>query len=258
MPLMSYEEYKKNKHPTPYWFSVQFGTRFLYYFGEEHSYDPSNIQWIEEKKIWLEFIKRSKLSKRIVFVEGGRRPVEQTQTDSILNHGGMGFITFLAHKEKISTFSPEPDSRWSRQLLQKQFSRKHIQYYYFARTVHQWSRKQNPKPRFEEYINEYLMQDKYESKWNGFDFSLENMKKIHKDIFGEDFNHSNTEFFAAIVTPVDLTTVINKVARANSKIRNEYIVQEIQKYIIEGYSIFVQYGCSHAVIQEPLIRSLKL
>lgn len=256
MPLMTYDEYQKTEHETPYAISLKSSSNFLYYFGERHSFNPKDEQWIEAKKIWLDFLKQTENTKRIVFIEGGKRPHEIDEEQSILKHGGMGLATYLAQQSKIDTYSPEPDEKYERGELGKEFSREQIQYYYFARVVHQWGRKQNPKPNFEDYITHYLEGDKKESGWSDFDFSLVNMTKIHNDIFQTVFNQNDADFFKSIVSPVVLKTMVNKVSRASSEIRDKFIVKEIQKYITKGYSIFAQYGCSHVVMQEPLIREI--
>ena len=46
------------------------------------------------------------------------------------------------------------------------------------------------------------------------------------------------------------------VLRAISFKREDYIVGEILRYIENGYSIFVEYGESHLVVQEPLLREI--
>lgn len=256
MPLMSYDEYHKIRHNIPYKLLLKSGSNSLYYFGERHSFDPKNEQWIEEKEFWQDFLKNTTNQKRIIFTEGGIRPVEESEEQSILKHGGMGLATYLASQENIDTYSPEPSEKYERNELEKNFSKEEIQYYYFARIVYQWGLKEEPKPDFEEYVKTYLDSDKKESGWYDFDFSLESMKKIHNKLFNTPFNEKDTDFFYNIINPVVLKTVVNKVSRMSSDIRDRYIVSEIKKYISEGYSIFAQYGCSHVVIQEPLLREL--
>ncbi len=140
--------------------------------------------------------------------------------------------------------------------LEKQFSREEIEYYYFARIVHQWGKRLDPKPEFNKYIIQFLERDRKQSGWNDFDFSLENLKTIHKKLFNTEFDLSNLNFFRELVTPVELKTVINKVSRASGDIREAHIIKEIYKYWKDEYSIFIEYGSGHAVIQEPLLKEM--
>lgn len=253
MSLMTYEEYSKTQHKTPYTVVIQSGINFLYYFGERHSFNPNDEQWVEEKKFWKDFLDKTKDTKRIVFIEGGKRSYEENEKQSIITNGGMGLATYLAKQEGIETYSPEPNEKYERNELEKKFSKEEIEYYYFARVVHQWGLTQEPKPDFQEYINRYLLGDKKESGWTDFDFSLEAMKKIHSNLFQTRFDENDTDFFYGIVNPVVPKTIINRVSALSSDIRDRYIVGEIKRYISDGYSIFAQYGCSHVVMQEPLL-----
>lgn len=253
MPLMTYEEYSTIKRSTPYTFSV---SNVLYYFGERHSFDPIDEQWGSEKVFWQSFLEATQGHKRIVFVEGRKRPVSESEEQGILRDGGMGFITYLAHQEGVDTHCPEPNRSQERQDLLKQFSREESQYYYFARVVGQWNRNKEPKPDFEEYMNRFLENDRIDTGWTNFDFSIEHMKEIHKVLFHTDFDMNDLEFFHTICNPTKTSTVINRVARASANMRDTHIVQEIQKYIADGYSVYVQFGGTHAVIQEPLIREV--
>lgn len=256
MPILTYEEYSKIRHNIPYTLSLKSGENFLHYFGERHLFNPLDPQWDELKTFWNDFLDKTKGQKRIVFTEGGIRPVEASEEQAIVKHGGMGLATFLANQEKISTHSPEPDEKYERLELEKSFSKDIIQYYYFARVVLQWSKKNEPKPNFIEYINRYLASDKRESGWDTYDFSLDNMKKIHKELFNQDFNEHDAQFFYDVSNPVVIKSVVNEVSAASSIIRDEYMISEIQSFIRKGYSIFAECGCSHVVMQEPELREL--
>ena len=252
--IMSHTEYRRVRREGPYKLKLQFGDKWLYYFGEKHSFDPKDKQWGIAEVFWIEFLKSTKNSKRIVFVEGGTRPKEATKEISITKHGGMGLATWLAAQESIETFSPEPDRKYERQELEKQFGRDEIQYYYFARTISQWNRMNNPKPDFNRYITWFLKDDEKNSGWTGYDFSLDHMKEIHKKNFNSDFNGNDGSFFYSVSNPLDENHITNKVARLTSQLRDKYIVGQIQKYLRGGYSVFSQYGFSHVVMQEPVDR----
>ena len=254
--LLTQEEYSKIKHKTPYVYKIQKEKRFLYYFGEKHSFDPNDAQWARAKEFWFDFVKKTENQKRIAFVEAGRPSVEKTEEKAILEAGGTGLIIFLASQLNIEVYCPEPNRTHEMQELERQFSREEIEYYYFARIVYQWGKIPDPKPNFEEYIIRFLERDKKMSGWDDFDFSFENLKLIHKQLFKIEFGLNDSNFFKDLVTPVELKTVINKVSRASGEIRNEYIVKEIQKYWDNKFSIFIEYGAGHAVIQEPLLKEV--
>jgi hypothetical protein len=102
----------------------------------------------------------------------------------------------------------------------------------------------------------YAKMDKEVSEWEDFDFSLEAMKKVHVEFFGIPFDQHDGRFFYNLIDPTQHKTIFNKISRIASEIRDRYIVREIEKYVQDGYSVFVQYGATHAVMQEPLLREV--
>lgn len=257
--LITFEEYSKIKHDTPYFYNVSSSDgQKLYYFGERHSRDPLDTEWMQAKNFWLEFLKNTHNQKRIVFVERNKPPLMKTKEEAIFKYGGPGFITFLASQCNIDMHCPEPERAYEINELVKQFLKEEIAYFYFARSINGWNRMKEPKPEFEKYISQLLKKNETESGWSDFDFSIENMKNIHKKLFGNEFNENDLDFFKDVISPVKSETKINEIARLCSNLRNEHIVKEIQKYWNIGYSIYIHYGVGHAVMQKPVIESFIL
>ena len=253
--LIDYDEYKKLNRPTPYFFIVKGQKQVLYYFGARHSYIPTDKQFSALKKFWNKFLNETKKQNCIVFVEGGKRPIAENEKAAIENSGEAGFITFLAVENHTETLTPEPDQKWEREELLKKFSKEEVEYYYFARTVDQWHRR-NQKPDFEIYIQPFLERDQRISQWLNFDFSLDKMRLIHKSLFRTDFNKLDNQFFAKIVNPMLTVSIINNVAKNSGKLREIEILREVERFWNNGKNIFIVYGQTHAVIQEPVIKTL--
>ena len=53
--LTNYDQYKRLKRPTPYFFIIRNKRQVLYYFGAKHSYDPSHEQFLTLKNFWKDF-----------------------------------------------------------------------------------------------------------------------------------------------------------------------------------------------------------
>lgn len=250
--LYSYDEWKAVYKKIPYFFTIEKNGQYLYYFGANHSHDPKNEQFPVLKEFWKDFLGKTGGKDAVVFVEGGLRKVAENDEIAIKNDSESGFITFLANIAHVSVHCPEPNKTEERGGLLKKFSKEEVQYYYFARVAHAWHRR-DPKPNFEEYVSHYLKEDRADSGWEDFDFSLEHMKLIHKNLFGADFEN-NEQFSFQNINPTVENSVINKVARACSTHRNVYVVAEILKFWKEGKHIFVVFGGAHAILQEPALR----
>lgn len=254
MRIMSYEEYAKVEHGSPYILKLKRKNGSLYYFGEKHSFDPNFEQWKDAKGLWAEFLADPSL-KKIALVEGGVRTARATEADSVIADGGMGLVAYLAAQAGIETASPEPEDRVERTGLEKEFSRDEIQYYYFARMVHQWLRKAEPRPDFDVYLTRSLEADRRTSGWADYDFSLSHMYAVHKRLFGAPFSLNDKGLFYETTNPVnEKRNRINDVSKRSGELRDEHVVNVIADYLEKGYSVYAQYGHSHVVMQEPWLR----
>lgn len=251
---MPYKEYCVLEHETPYIFHIQKKGQHLFYFGATHTFDSKDPLYKKIVTSWKDFLRLTYKDNCIVLIEGGERIVAKTKEQAIRDDGEMGYVTYLANEEDIKTLSPEPPPQYRYNKLLEEFSKKEIAYYDFVLTCHQWNRYKE-KPDFEEYATRFLESDRRKSGWKRFDFSLKNMLKIHAEIFGTTFNKNDKRFFSDILNPLSSKSVINKISLfEDSGLRDEYIVAEIEKYWKRGMNIFIIYGVSHAVRQEPVIR----
>lgn len=251
--LMTYPEYCSNKNTSPYVFTINKHDQVLHYFGARHSFDPSHSQFLKLKKCWQSFLEQTKNKPRIVLVETrvdeniGRYKSENLV---VYDKCESGFIQYLANKEKITVDCPEPSSKLITDLLLNNFAQQEVQYLYFARIAYQWNQLLI-KPVFEDYISRFLAQDVRRHNWNG---SLGNIKLIHRKLFNTAFNPRNKNFFYNITNPTHTKTIINQVSQRCSILRDVGIVNSIAQYWRMGVNIFVVYGSTHAVMQEPALQ----
>lgn len=253
--LMSWDVYNKTEHPAPYTFHIEKNNQHLFYFGSRHLYDPKHQQFDEIRNMWKRFLNKTDGSERIVMVEGGNRPVLETEIEAIQQGGEMHFVAYLAKHDDVLVMSPEPSDRERFQvLLQAGFSKEEIAYHEFARVCYQWNQIEE-KVDFKLYVNKFLQADARESGWDDFDFTIEHMVEIHKVIFNVEFDITDTQFFYDIINPTTEKSVINAISRwDDDEFRDFHILEEIEKAWNEGKSLFVIYGSSHAVRHEPVIR----
>lgn len=101
-----------------------------------------------------------------------------------------------------------------------------------------------------------MEKDKRESEWNDFDFSIENLYKIHTTLLNTPFNPSDRKFFYDIINPAQKNTVINQISQDEDVVRGTAIVKGIIGEWEKGKSIFVVYGSRHSTIQEQALKTL--
>ncbi len=255
---MGFDEYNKlDRHPVPYTYSIQKGDQFLYYFGANHSCDPNDPQYSILRTFWAEFLEKTKKQNCVVFVEGGKRKVYNSELEALECGAEANFITYHANKEGIETFSPEPPEKYRFEELLKKFTKEEIIYYEFARMAYQWNRHITKKYTFREYLKRSLARDKENSGWSDFDFSIEHMITLQKQWFDKDFNENDANFFVSVINPTKTTSRINELSRYEDDVfRDAHILKQIEKFWNEGKNLFVVYGESHAVRHERAVKSL--
>ena len=247
--------YNRTETSVPYNFQIKKSGKLLYYFGANHSHNPKDEQYPLLKKYWKEFRSKTDPQNSVVIIEGGLRQVLNTEQEAIKRGAEADFITRLASKQKYNIVCPEPGRQMEMKRLLSKYSKEQIQYYYFARVVNQWGNLTDP-PKFEDYVEGFLIADREESGWKDFDFSLNNMKKIHKSIFSGIFNKHHTTFFYSIINPAFRSTVINAYSQDKGCIRDAFIVKNILNEWNKGSNLFIVFGCTHAVMQESALRNL--
>lgn len=254
---MDYDEYAQLESvSSPKMFEVTNGKQYLYYYGASHVNDPEHPMLPHIEEYWSKFLSVvDDKSTAVAVNEGGLRNPEGDRDTMIKRDGEGGLITYLATKENIEIISPEPNRMDVDKELLKEFSKDEIQCYYFVRVVNQYLQSK-PEKSFEDYIKKILEVDKKESDWSDFDFSLENMKRIHTQIFGNEFNLEEQGFFYTVINPSRKDTVINAIARASSGYRDMFIIEKIIEKWGEGKSLFVVYGFSHGYRQEKALKTL--
>jgi hypothetical protein len=210
------------------------------------------------KEFWKDFLTHADKQKAVVFVEGGKRPVSTSEAEAIANGSEAHFITYLAAQEQIDTFCPEPPEKFRFDELHKKFTKEEIVYYEFARMTYQWNRHHGNKPDFREYVGGSLERDQKNSGWSDFDFSIDHMIELEKQMFNRPADEHDMQFYYDVINPTTTFSRINELSRfEDSGLRDTCILRHIENYWNAGKHLFIVYGSAHAVIQEPAIRHLE-
>lgn len=250
-------EFYKHQYRIPHKYIIKNGQQNLYYFGSKHSFNPEDPQFEDIRNFFNDFVGSTPKENSIVLVEGGERPVASNEKQAIIDGAEMSFVTFLADKANRLVSSPEIPATKRFEILSEHFPKEEIAYYCFIQVCWQWHTIEE-KNNFKDYIEVFLENNKNKSGWGDVDFSYENMLNIHRRLFGTEFDENDKNFLNSILDPRLETSMINRIsAFDDSGLRDNYILDELDRYWKKGLSIFIIYGYSHAVMQEPVLRSLQ-
>ncbi len=265
--ILSFEEYSKIEHEVPYIFELKKDGKELVYFGVEHSNDISNPQFDQMKQ------KYNETKPDIVFVEGfdsldqkKEKAIEYIQKnrteDLTKDFGESGFALKLVIDSGADFASPEPQFKVEiNHLLEKGFLKEDIFAFYLYRQISQYSRS-SEKLSAEDYLMLSLNEIKKETNWQNFDYSISHLQEIGKNIWGEKGDIYNEEISLDRVDPTprddhkDMQTIIMKVAQASNQFRNGYMIQKIQEVFKSKKKLFIVFGASHGVMQEPALKKM--
>lgn len=267
--VMTHAEYAElGEHDYPYIYRLEGGGKSLTYVGSEHINDPKNPTF---SRIRTEF---EQAKPDLVLVEGllaintvdreelTRYAKETDEEDIVREMGECGFTVKLGAEAGAHVYCPEPSPAEEIRALESQgFSRDDLFLFYITRSIPSYLRTPMAEP-FERYIVPYLEELREWSGWEGYDFSYGHYLQLHRAAWGSEPRFDDPRFYGEKVDPVPWLEVrerqgrTNEVAHASSSFRDHHIVAEIARLLGFHDRVFVVYGASHAVMQEPALKKL--
>lgn len=183
---------------------------------------------------------------------------QQGRDEIIRNQGEPCFALNLATEAGVAVECPEPDyAEEISYVFEQGFSKEAIFAYYLYRIVQQYHQIPGDKMLVEEYISMFIPRFQRSTNWDGFDYSIDNLKQIGKTIWGPNGDINQCKFR---VDPIpwksrqDSWTIVNDVCQASSNFREAFILNNIIEATKRNDRIFIVYGQTHAVRQEPALR----
>lgn len=265
--IMTAKEYSQTKHKTPYIFVLKKKNgKELYYFGSLHTRDPKNPLF---ENIEVAF---KKADPDIIFAEGmhvqgdvnrfNEMMKGNSREDVVDRMGEAGFIVKLALEKGIAWYSPKTaDEDLYSELLAQRFSKEEVFAWEVLQILPQYNRQMN-KHGFAAYAEPHINALRQATSWDGFDYSYEHAIRIGEKILGKVLEVENEPHALDFIDPIPWAgkqatqTTLNRLSEASSIMRDRKIVSEIAETFKTYKKIFVVYGSSHAVMQEPALRRL--
>ncbi len=262
--LLTNEQYLEHSFAknemSSYVFDVSKDNKNILYFGSEHTNKVGDPMF---EQISQSF---AKAKPQIVYVEGMnsinnrkneiRNIGKDMSIDEAISYGESTYTLKLAVDANVDFESPEPDFKQEIQHILKQgYSKKDIFNFYTYRDIAQYQRQYDAKNMegLIGYLAPHFDNFKKESGWS--DNEIELFKQ-------ELFAHIDLESdeYAVDVSPVlrkdREQKVTNHISQVSSHFRDEHMIGRIAEGLKKYDRIFVVYGGSHAVVQEPALKTL--
>lgn len=262
--IMPAEHYAQMRHKVPYIFELKSGDKKLYYFGAQHTRNPQDPLL---GKIETAF---DAAKPQEVFVEGinvrGDKMLFQNKVRSASRNeivdvmGESGFTLKLAVEKGIEWRCPEPsDADVFENLLQQGFSKDAIFTWDVLQLLPQYHL-QAYRDGFKKYTEKSITHFEQATNWENFDYSYEHAIELAQQILGRPLDVESESESIDFVDPIPRTqkrqtqTILNRISAASGLTRDKKIVSDILDAFKDHDRIFVVYGASHAVMQEPAFK----
>jgi len=240
-------------------FTIEKNGKKLVYFGTAHTNKKEDPLFTEIQKQFDE------AKSHMMFVEGMRHLNEMKEQyrsqyaskslDDCKNEGDPSFALKLAVDAGIDFESPEPrQGDEIRHVLELGYEKKDIYAYYMYRIIYQYQRGET-SPTVEGckiYLQRYMDVFRTNSEWDSDELDVLERHML------EEIGTGDKNRFKRSIDPIPWDGKeygnINKVSDASGRYRDVYILSRIIEGLKKYDTVFVVYGASHAVIEEPALR----
>ncbi len=224
----------------------------LYYFGAQHSSDPSDAQFATIDKLWAE------VKPTVAFYEGPNRPTPSERNQAIKETGESGYVRFLATRDGARIARLEPNPVAESQYVMEKFPPEQVELFYFAREA---ARLRERKGATETEIKQSIAELQQRAAKMGMKQTLTTVQEIQTEYvkhFSEpaewwqapsnwftpnpqDAERSGGKFFHAI-------------NRRSSEFRNVNMYRVLTEAVLKGERAFAVVGYSHVPMQAPALQ----
>ena len=224
----------------------------LWYVGTEHSCDPAHPELAILRQDWKHFVEATREERPLALSEGGVRPLAGSAEEAVRQFAEPGLLRWLGHLDSIPVRCAEPTYESQIRFALRHYRADDVAHWHLIR--HVWSHQSSGSHR---EIGRY-MDDQIDwlRRHLPTDVSLDSIAETHQRITGIGFDPADHDTLYALANPVQNSTVTNRIERRVTGERDRAVVRAVRRYQSQGRSVFIVYGCTHAVMQRPVLESL--
>ena len=240
--LMTWEEYRKIYHSTPYIVELSCPPAHLIYVGAQHTFDPDSPETRLIEHLWAQ------RDPEIAFNEGGNPPTLADRDEAIRRNGEGGLVRYLAGRDKVPVRSIDPKRSEQIRALRQRFSPEQIKMFFTLLQVKH--HRTNPVEPFEELMAR-VFKNLAAAGLPDSPANLDEVDAAYRRHFGGSYRNVPDEWF----DPGRSGTWMNAIATAGSRQRDEFMIEQLAGEMKKGKRVFAVVGASHVVVQEAVLRA---
>lgn len=260
--LMTIEEYGKVKHDKPYTFeaATSDNSKALLFFGAKHTAEPNDPMFPHLETSFKNFrpdlvmVEAAPGPKGLTREEFNEGIVSQSVDEVIKRRGEPGFTIRMAVENGIEWFCPEPDRNDEFQyLLEEGYSQQEIQAWALFRNIPVFNKRRGERT-FDEFAQSSITHFLEKTGWNLAN-SIEDIINTGIEMIGQKVDVENDMEIHKYINPGE-GNKMQKLSKLSWAYRDRAILENIINQLDKHNRIFIVYGASHAVVQEPALRYL--
>lgn len=239
-----------------FFFTIERSEQILFYFAAVHAFDPQHQQFKTIRSLRSDFLTRSWSHSRKVIVESRfSEDILESEQKAIHEAGEVGFTSFLAKQAGIDYECPEPKRAEETQYLQEFFSDEQILYFHIARRLAQRNRiLPEQRSSAQEYVQ--VVFDFFQglpSRRSPEILNREFFLNYHHKLYSKEPDLTDYEFRYSLEHPYKHVSFTNDVCRKSGELRELSITKHILNARNDWFSLFIVYGESHCLKQQPVL-----
>lgn len=261
--LMTIDEYSNVKHDKPYIFEVASSdnSKCIFFFGAKHTADPNDPMFSQLKASFKNFkpdlvmVEAAPGPKGLTREEFNEGIVNQAIDEVIKRRGEPGFTIRMAVENNIEWFCPEPDRNDEFQyLLEEGYSQQEIQAWALFRNIPVFNKRRGERT-FDEFAQSSITSFLEKTEWEELNSSIEDIINTGLGMIGEKVDVKNDMEIHKYINPGE-GNKMQKLSKLSWAYRDRTILENIVAKLDDYNRIFIVYGASHSVVQEPALRYL--
>jgi len=243
--ILTYKQYAKLKHDTPYVLEFKVGKGALLIFGSRHLFDPKDVQVADIIREWDRF------RPDVAYNEGGDPPTRETLQIAVERHGEAGLLRFLAARDSVPVATFEPRLENEIRDLRMRYSPEQVKVWDALRAflTFRSSMQQQTTDEFMVYVlNNSVWRD------TGLADRIRNVAELQlacdRLLPGlKDWRKVPEDWF----DPTQEDCFLNEMQNDNGMFRDQHIFKVLTKRAERGDRVFAVIGASHVPVLEPAL-----
>lgn len=215
----------------------------LLYAGTTHTYDPADKQIAYIQQLWSDF------KPTVALVEGTPDVVMATLEGSVKKFGEGGAVLWLAENAKVKVYTMEPSRQVEAAYLLERHSKERVALFFVIRT---YLSDRRTRTMTDQDASRILARRQQQYGLVGTIPDLASLDALWAKEFPGHKGWRTME--EREMWPND-GTWLNKLAKHANEVRDTHFLRTMIDLTRKGERVFAVSGCSHTIIQEPVLRA---